>query len=160
MQIYTFPVLWLMSFFTGSDGCDVGRKQRNSKDEGEIFFILNLSLLTKSWSASCHESFTQFLPVKWTQCPSVQQTSSSLNPVLSWVDELFTDWRSSAEHGAAAGYWKAMANLSPESVTGSVSNTCIIAVNKSWSFDCHSLPMSPQIAWPTLAESRYILPPP
>lgn len=112
------------------DGCDVEVKTEELKDEGAIFFIL--SLLTKSWSTSSHESFTRFLPVNGHDVPNVHQMSSS-RETLFWVDELFTDWWYSAERWTAAGSWKKPWLISPKSQSwGSISKTCIISVNKSW----------------------------
>ena len=80
-----------------------GGQLQNSQARERYFFILNLSLLTKSWSSSSHESFTQFLPVNGLDVPSVQQTCSLWNPVLSCLDELFTDWWYWAKHGGGGG---------------------------------------------------------
>lgn len=107
------------------DGHDVGWKQKNSKTRERYFFVLSLSLLTKSWCTSSHESFKWFLPVKGHDIPMFTSRLWPWDPALSVLDELFTDWWYSAEHWTAAGSWKAMANLS-------LRQTCIIAVNKSW----------------------------
>lgn len=115
-----------------------GVKIEELKDEGAIFFILNLSLLTMPWSTSSHKPFTRLLPVNGRDV-LLRRRRSSWDPVLSWLDELFTDWWYSAEQWTAAGSWKAMSSLSQESAMGSVSNKCIVAVIKSWWTDVLSL---------------------
>lgn len=135
-----------------------GVKIEEHKDEGAIFFILNLSLLTMPWSTSSHKPFTRLLPVNGRDV--LLRRRRHLHETLYWVG-----WMSFSQTGGtlqSSGLLQDHEKPCPVFPKSQLwvqfqINVLLLLLRADGQMFCRSLPMSPTGYITHTCSNRYIL---